>query len=1079
MATYLAQVQDVIQQTQPYNPNIQFYGQGLQTEQSQYDQGHAQLSSVYGSILNSAVTRADSQQTKDEFFKLVNTDIKKMAQMDLSLQSNQSQAGNVFKSIYQDKNLVKDMVWTKNFGQELERANAFKNCLDPAKCGGSYWEGGEEYLMHKRQEFANANPQDALTFESPQFVPYTNVMEKAMKAAKDAGLSVTRDQIIGNYKVTTKNGDALISPLTDLLSSLYSENPTMQKQFEIQAYNERKNWMNSQVAAGNYMSDAEAGVAYVQRHADAINAQVESMNDNVSADHESFVNEYNLLMQKRNAGKIHEGSDDHKRLMLLADPQNGLIAKSAQAKAYTDAANSAVKNTFNTKNLRLIHEGLDQARGSLYLNQEINRAAETLSHRDEETKIDADDFAKMRVQHGYDMAKLSAEHANKLSLEQFKIEHGHSSYGDTDGQAPTTAASQIGVQFDKTFKKDDQAIADVKAKVLRQLEKEKLEFKDATALDKIGSIKSSDAETVANRKQAEANNRKYLERKGDLETRYKARALDSFHGSDFYGSYTGKPSPDKQDGFQFDDGIKPRDINNDSIKIILANETDPSVKKYYQNIQEKGIKNLSPEEQKSFKEKAAVRLNRMDKKRSGFFDSGTNATKELDPARQLHNIGKVIAENKTEAAVQITKEYMKTVQPNSAEFKVVQQFIGNWIKKYGETDHQGNITYHGIEGVRQDQFNRSYQYGINVKFNSSQENINRIIKNNPQIAAALYKYKIKDKVNENSSAFFGSNDYKKLKSQYQYHEDLAEGWNNFYDNIEPKLIKTMRATLAEDFGPVNVAVYLNNGRLDISSNAINSDLKIALRSAYKDALSKHAISQQGKIKTSGLGGIYKNDLQMLYPDFQNNTSHETDEGLAENFLDVAKTNLLASDTFIKLNNVPYTKANIDKAQELISKIKNGDVDVTRISFNPIKGSLGTEGHNKQSGSVSQMVLSLSDGKTLEVNINNKIPTALYNQSRLTQKQMLLNIAGQYNYTKGSHLTNGNPINIIAGQDGSVAATGSVYRWDEQLNNGKGGGTYTDIEDLLDEYHTPESIESYIQALMKVSEKQYNTYNPKI
>jgi hypothetical protein len=387
MATYLGNAQDSIEQFQPYNPNLAFNVQVLSAKQSAYDAGHAKLNNLYGSLLNSSMSREENITARDEFFKSIDSDIKKMTRLDLSKENNVSLASTVFKPITENEHIVKDISWTRNFQDELSRAEAYKNCNDPEKCGGQYWEQGERYLHYKRNEFASANQQDALNFENVSFVPYSNVMAKAMKAAKEANLSITKDTISGNYKVTTKNGEALVSPLTSLFSNLFENDPNIQKQFEVEAYLERKDWITDAHRSGKYASEQEAEVGYVTEKANLLNDRLESMHIDVDSDHDRLTTEYNDLMEKVNNNEVSEGSDDHKRLMELQQ----IIPAVNQAKAYTEASRNAIKNTYNTRNLRAIGSQLDTARAATLLDDEIGKSAQVLAYKDAEQKLEADD----------------------------------------------------------------------------------------------------------------------------------------------------------------------------------------------------------------------------------------------------------------------------------------------------------------------------------------------------------------------------------------------------------------------------------------------------------------------------------------------------------------------------------------------------------------------------------------------------------------------------------------------------------------------------------------------------------------
>ena len=149
---------------QPYKPDFNFLGNVAQTRQNRYGASYKKVSEMYGSLLNSPMLRDENIKKRDAFFKAVDQDIKKMSGMDLSLQQNQDAAMQVFKGLYEDKDIVKDMAWTKNLYNQMERGNALKLCSDPTKCDGEWWEGGDQELQYKAQEFKNASREEALAF---------------------------------------------------------------------------------------------------------------------------------------------------------------------------------------------------------------------------------------------------------------------------------------------------------------------------------------------------------------------------------------------------------------------------------------------------------------------------------------------------------------------------------------------------------------------------------------------------------------------------------------------------------------------------------------------------------------------------------------------------------------------------------------------------------------------------------------------------------------------------------------------------------------------------------------------------
>ena len=384
MATYTGQA-DYISQIQPTEPNLAFDAQILQTKQSKYDANHKKVSELYGSLLNASMTRSDNIASRDEFFQIINDDIKRMGGLDFSLDQNVQAAAGVFQSIYTNNNIVKDMVWTRNFNSEVDRGESFKNCLDATKCGGQWWEEGEKYLQYKRAEFKNASAGDAMNMTDPEFVPYNNVMEKAMKIAKDAGLSITMDSFSpdGQYLITTKNGIQLKSPLTQLFNETIGKDPNIQKMFQVQAYTQRKDWMSSKVSTGEYADENAASIGYFKERNDAVQKTLRKQADDLNVDLGSLGEKYESMKADFESGKIKEGSDEYNVLVSL--PQ--LMQNATEAKSYTDLMLKAQANTGNARGLSAIGDYADQQSAADFYAGAIDKAAQTLAFKDSEVKL--------------------------------------------------------------------------------------------------------------------------------------------------------------------------------------------------------------------------------------------------------------------------------------------------------------------------------------------------------------------------------------------------------------------------------------------------------------------------------------------------------------------------------------------------------------------------------------------------------------------------------------------------------------------------------------------------------------------
>lgn len=400
MATYIPGVTDYIPQIQPFQPDYNFLGNIMQTRQSRYDAAHKQLSSVYGTLLNSPMLREENIRKRDEFFKSIDGDIKRIAGLDLSLKQNQDAAMQVFKPFYEDKDMVKDMVWTKNYNNQLSRAEQFKYCVDPDKCGGSYWEGGVKALQYKALEFKNASRDEAMQFENASFTPSVNVMDKAMKAAKEAGFKVSFDSVKGGYIVTDKNGERMVAPLTSFFMSKFGGDPAVMAYYKTQAYNQRKEYIAQN--AGRLGED-QAALEYMKSVYQGVTERIEK-DHTKSSQNKDRINIFLAAAQQQASEKGVLPSDTK-----LMSAWQSLKEQQAIADQNHEVVKGAVDNLNATKhytnNAKMMGDHLDNLVGFAMLSKEAGNAAKAYADLTSERDIKADPYSLAAYQSNLDFQK--------------------------------------------------------------------------------------------------------------------------------------------------------------------------------------------------------------------------------------------------------------------------------------------------------------------------------------------------------------------------------------------------------------------------------------------------------------------------------------------------------------------------------------------------------------------------------------------------------------------------------------------------------------------------------------------------
>jgi hypothetical protein len=322
MATYLQGVTDYIPQIQPWTPDYNLYAKVLDFKQSRQDAAVKQLSTLYGSLLNAPLTREDTAESREKFFKTIDQDIKKMASLDLSKRQNVEAARDVFNQILDNDLFVKDMVYTKNWMSEYQKGQSLKGCTDPEKCQGQWWEGGDQYMNFKRMEFKNASAEDAMNFGNVGYVAKQDITQKAIALAKELDIEIEAGpQFANGFIITGASNDLEERKLyNQIFTGIIGEDPLVREYYKAKAYNKRMGWayeneeQYGSVDAANveYINQsynliqgitnqkdaAEDKVATTQKKIDKLNKDA---GDDIPARRPTYVSLYQDLVKERGA----------------------------------------------------------------------------------------------------------------------------------------------------------------------------------------------------------------------------------------------------------------------------------------------------------------------------------------------------------------------------------------------------------------------------------------------------------------------------------------------------------------------------------------------------------------------------------------------------------------------------------------------------------------------------------------------------------------------------------------------------------------------------------------------------------
>lgn len=425
MATYLQGVTDYIPDYQPFQPDYNFYASFLQTKQNQYDTNYKALSNLYGQYFYADLTRDPNIKKKDTLLKQIDFNLNRVAGLDLSLEQNVQQATQIFTPFYEDKYLMKDMAYTKNFTSQYNKANAYKSNKDE-KIRSQYWDTGIKKILYEREEFKNSTDDESMGFSNVSYTPYVNAIERYLKLAKDTGLSVDIKESNGRYFIRQKNGDLLLQPLNKLFTSAFANDPALQEVYKTQSYVNRKDYVMQN--SSKFNGDLKATERdYLTNQYATIQEYIRLKNTQNKQEQESIEKSIEEVDDSVKNGGGNEFSPGYRESL---DVSLGIAKDNTQ---YTDNIASQINDkasaTITTAGAVPSVDDLEQLRyqvdagvSAMLAEQDINEASYIYSRKDMVKDMAADPYGVAAQNYSYKKSLLAIADADKKA--QIDYENG-------------------------------------------------------------------------------------------------------------------------------------------------------------------------------------------------------------------------------------------------------------------------------------------------------------------------------------------------------------------------------------------------------------------------------------------------------------------------------------------------------------------------------------------------------------------------------------------------------------------------------------------------------------------------------
>lgn len=456
MAQYPQGVTDFIPDYQAYQPDFNFMANTLQLKQSQYDQNWNRLNNIYGQILNAPLTHDQSIEKRNNTFKRIDFDLKRVTGLDLSLEQNVQQATQLFRPFYEDASLIKDMAWTKNTADEKAIGTGKRYSTDE-KIRDEAWDGGLRAIDYKIQEFKALDYDQLPGFSDVKYTPYVNTETMAMELANKLKFNVKRTTPQGDWIVTEKNGEQIIAPLQAVFYNAIGKDPKVREFYATSAYLKRKDWVGNNKDNPEFAGNAEAAEkSYLNTTLTMLKKQTELTKSNLL--NQKTVNE-NMITKIEQS--IANGTDDYTTKSTLARYQEAneniaemLKQSESDDKLITDNINKTLTTTGGSKldlnDMEQMRSRVDAVISTTSLQGDLDSAAGRYAMTNYEKTYDPNPFAVQRQKFQQDSSLIAQRIAGqkdvalfKYQLDMNKAEHEHKLKSDLYMIDPATGKLKV------------------------------------------------------------------------------------------------------------------------------------------------------------------------------------------------------------------------------------------------------------------------------------------------------------------------------------------------------------------------------------------------------------------------------------------------------------------------------------------------------------------------------------------------------------------------------------------------------------------------------------------------------------
>jgi len=413
MATYTQGTQPYLPNWQPFTPDYKFLSDVLDTKTNRYNTNYKELNDLYSRVVYSELSRTDTNQMRDQFSNSLGKQLELVSGMDLSLGENVDYAKQLFRPFYDEKIIVKDMLFTKKYKDDMQYANSLQQSPDE-KMRELYWQPGVEALNYQMQDFRNASEEEALSMGLPQYVPDADLEQRTLEYLKKQGFDVTMESLSpeGMWIVKDRNGNLITEQAYKMASRALLDDPIVQQAYYTDAYVKSRKFADSAIESGKFKSVSEGQDAWANEVINVYekNLKIRELKEkadltklqDINVNWDSYVKNYGII----------SGSDEDKQLTSVKDELTAKLMSYQQTQHVLQ--NASTMDTKSTKGL--LNKAYSLIMG-YNMQDDLAAGVVAFSNINRSRELKVNDYYKQKIDHQHDFAKIAQQFQNEQILE--------------------------------------------------------------------------------------------------------------------------------------------------------------------------------------------------------------------------------------------------------------------------------------------------------------------------------------------------------------------------------------------------------------------------------------------------------------------------------------------------------------------------------------------------------------------------------------------------------------------------------------------------------------------------------------